>query len=132
MPSPQPIAPRRVLRIPMPVQTFAGPRPDPRFLGYIANLSETGAFVQCSNPRPVGTYMCLLLQLPEAPSRELLCSAEIVWTRGYAGAHGPCQGMGVRFIEMGERARRFLRRFCAETEPLANPRIPSYPPADAR
>ncbi len=112
----------------MPVQTFAGPRPDPRFLGYVANLSETGAFVQCSNPRPVDTYLCLLLQLPEAPNREILCSAEIVWTRGYAGARGLCQGVGVRFIEMGERAQRFLRRFCVEVEPLSSP----FRPADSR
>ncbi len=128
----QPIAPRRVLRLPMPVQTFAGPRPDPRFLGYVANLSETGAFVQCLNPRPVGTYLCLLLQLPEAPGREILCSAEVVWTRGYTGVRGPCQGMGVRFIEMGKRAQSFLRCFCGETEPLSAPGTLSFPPAATR
>ncbi len=117
----QPIAPRRTLRIPMPAQTFSGARPDSRFLGYIANLSETGVFVQCSNPRPVGSYLCLLLQLPEAPNRQLLCSAEIVWTRGYAGRCGPCQGMGLRFIELGERAQKFLRRYCAQVDPVLQP-----------
>jgi len=121
MDSSPPIAPRRVLRIPLPVQSFSGAGSSPRFLGYLANLSQTGAFVQCSAPRPVGTYMCLLLRLPEAPNREIQCSAEIVWTRGYAGTRGPCQGMGVRFVEIAEQAQRFLRRFCAEEEASSEP-----------
>lgn len=124
----KPSVTRRTLRLPLPAKTVSAQRSDPRFLGYVANLSETGTFIQSSNPRPVGTYLCLLLDLPEAPGREIACSGEIVWTRGYSGKHGPCQGMGVRFIEIAEEVQRFLRRFCATRDPL-EAACPQVPPA---
>jgi Tfp pilus assembly protein PilZ len=112
----QDVAPRRTLRIPLPVETFSGARPDPRFLGYLASLSATGAFVQSSNPRPVGTYLCLRLHLPEAPNQEIRCAGEIIWTQAYSGALGPSQGMGIKFIEISEESERFLRKFCTEPD----------------
>ncbi len=123
-----PIATRRTLRLPLPAKIISAGCLDPRFLGYMANLSETGTFIQSSNPRPVGTYLCLLLDLPEAPGREIACSGEIIWTRGYSGKHGLCQGMGVRFIEIEEEVQRFLRHFCA-TQDLLEAARPPVPPA---
>lgn len=128
MPPLKPSATRRTLGTPLPAKIVSAHCPDPRFLGYVANLSETGAFIQSSNPRPVGTYLCLRLDMPEAPGREIGCSGEIVWNRGYSGKYGPCQGMGVRFIEVPEEAQRFLRSFCAARDPLEAAR-PQIPPA---
>ena len=123
----KPSAARRTLRLPLPARIISAQCSNPRFLGYVADLSETGAFIQSSNPKPVGTYLCLLLDLPEAPGREVACSGEIIWTRGYSGKHGPCQGMGVRFIEIPEEVQRFLRRFCATQDPVEAATCPQLP-----
>ena len=97
----------------------------PRFLGYLANISENGAFVQCSNPRPVGTTFSLRLRLPGGPAEGLACAGEVIWARGHAGVDGPGAGMGIRFAaDLEEGAREFLDYFCAHFEPLSQ----SLPP----
>lgn len=110
-------APRRTLRIPLPVEILLQEEKVGRFLGYVASVSECGAFIQCSRPRPVGTSLRVLLRLPGAPLSGVRCWGVIVWTRGYGGAEGPSQGMGLRFTGMEESSLNFLRRFCAESEP---------------
>ena len=115
---------RRALRVPLPVQSVglrdAGP---PRFLGYLANVSETGAFVQCTNPRPVGTRLSLQLRLPGLDDRVLCDSAEIMWTRRFATTDDGCPGMGMFFVALGSETRTALRRFCATGGPAGSTRI---------
>lgn len=124
MPGPSVPALRRALRVPLPVQSLgsadAGP---PSFLGYLANVSETGVFVQCSNPKPVGTRMSLQLRLPGLDERLLCDRAEIVWTRRFACADEGSPGMGIRFVDLGPESREALRRFCSDGGPKGSTRI---------
>lgn len=124
MPLPPNPALRRALRVPLPVQSVnsrdAGP---PRFLGYLANVSETGAFVQCTNPRAIGTRLSLQLRLPGIEDRVLCDSAQIVWTRHFSSTDGRSPGMGMRFVEVGSETRHALRRFCATGGPKGSTRI---------
>lgn len=115
---------RRALRVPLPVQTrSAAEQGPPRFLGYLANVSETGVFVQCSNPRPVGTRLALQLRLPGLDQRLVCRTAEIVWTRRFANSDEGSPGMGMRFVEIDPEARATLRRFCDEGGPRDSTRI---------
>ena len=124
MPLPPNPALRRALRVPLPVQSvglrYAGP---PRFLGYLANVSETGAFVQCTHPRPVGTRLSLQLRLPGLEDRVLCDSAEIVWTRRLSTTDHGSPGMGMCFVHIGSSTRTALRRFCATGGPRGSTRI---------
>ncbi|MFQ5513048.1 MAG: PilZ domain-containing protein [Myxococcota bacterium] len=120
---PEPQFPRRSLRVPQRVETLSSAWTGGRFFGYVSDISEGGAFIQSSNPREVGSFFSLRLQLPKAPEMGLCCRGEVIWTRGYAGVDGPCPGMGVRFVEViGHESQRFLARFCAESDPGDPPR----------
>ncbi len=111
--------PRRLLRPPLRVQIA----PDdeecgrPGFLGYAANISENGIFVQCANPRADGTVVRLLVHVPgaEAP---LSCDAEVRWFRSYDGKIGPSAGMGLRLIDPSDETQSFLQRLCSSESVL--------------
>jgi len=124
MPRPPDPALRRALRVPRPVQSVrsrgAGPS---RFLGYLANVSETGAFVQCTNPRLVGTRLSLQLRLPGLEDPVLCDSVEIVWTRRFSTTTDGSPGMGMCFVNLGSETRTALRRFCATGGPQGSTRI---------
>lgn len=87
-----------------------------RFLGYVGDISETGAFVQCSNPRSPGALLELRLHLGRDPRWALRCSGEVIWTRGYGGSTGPSPGMGIEFRRLDPASRELLRRLCHEGE----------------
>jgi hypothetical protein len=70
------------------------------FLGYGANLSETGVFVQSLAPRPPGTRLNLVLHLGGVNGARICSEAEVRWCRGYGGKKGPSAGMGLRFTGM--------------------------------
>jgi Tfp pilus assembly protein PilZ len=118
---PESPAPRRNLRVPARTEFVPEGSATPRFLGYVANLSETGAFVQSSNPRPVGTKLCMIIHLERHSFRIVECEAEVMWVRGYAGNEGPSPGMGVRFFSVDATMRAALRAFCQALDPLAGP-----------
>jgi hypothetical protein len=93
----------------------------PRFLGYLQDVSVTGAFVQSCAPRPPGTCLSIRLRLPGLAT-PLECShAEVVWSRPYQGRGGPAPGMGVRLEHLGACARAHIRKFCT------SPQIQSAP-----
>ena len=118
------LSPRRSLRTPLRAETLVGEKKEPRFLGYAANLSETGAFIQCMNARPLGTRLHVLLHLPGSGGESLAIQAEVIWHRGYAGRHGACPGMGVRFLHVGNGPLARLRTLCEERDlPVSPPRI---------
>lgn len=124
MPLPPIPALRRRLRVPLPVQslTSAGSGP-PRFVGYLANVSETGLFVQCSSPRPVGTRLSLQLRLPGLDERVLCDEAEIIWTRPFPNSEEGSPGMGIRIVDIDPDSRATLRRFCSDGGPKGSTRI---------
>ena len=69
--SPAP-AVRRAMEPPLRVEALPARRSRAHFVGYAANVSETGIFVQCSKPRPVGQRIKLVLHLPSAAGGGLL------------------------------------------------------------
>jgi hypothetical protein len=118
------LSPRRSLRTPLRTETLVGEAKRPRFLGYTANVSETGAFIQCMNSRPVGTRLLIRIHLPGSAQESLLLQVEVIWQRGYAGRHGACPGMGVRFLHVGNGPLGTLRALCDQRDvPVSPPRI---------
>jgi len=109
-------APRHGPRIPPRVETR---RPDggrARFLGYVANISATGAFVQCSLPREEGTPLALRVHLGNKPDQTIELEARVVWIRGYAGRNRPSAGMGLEFCDVDKQVRKAIRAFCKRRE----------------
>ncbi|MFQ5697315.1 MAG: PilZ domain-containing protein [Myxococcota bacterium] len=110
---PAPVAPRRAPRIPRRVERLCTGAQRPRFLGYLANVSETGAFIQCSCPRAEGTRLDLRVHLGREPDALVHVGGRVIWTRRYAGRNQPSAGMGIEFETPGgrdlERLRAFLR-----------------------
>ncbi len=47
----------------MPVERIPSEHARPHFLGYARNVSESGIFLQCPLPPPVGTHLSLKLNL---------------------------------------------------------------------
>ena len=83
------------------------------FLGYGANISETGVFVQSLAPRPPGTRLRLVLHLGGATGTPICSDAEVRWSRGYGGKKGPSAGMGMRFTGMRPGDRSALLASCS-------------------
>jgi uncharacterized protein (TIGR02266 family) len=74
------------------------------------NISRSGMFVSCADPRPVGTIIDFELALADGLSL-LRGKGEVVRVTGT-----PVAGMGVRFRELDEEARRFLDRIVQVNE----------------
>jgi len=106
---------RRRLLIPQPIQLVVG-EGSLRFLGYVSDISDTGIFVQSTNPRPAGGQLELQFRLPGESEELKVKLAEVVWSRGYAGKGGPSPGMGLRFVAISHAARASLDRFLARCE----------------
>jgi Tfp pilus assembly protein PilZ len=96
---------------------------EPRFLGYLSSISETGAFIQCTRPRAVGASLIVRLHLGRSEREVVELEVQVIWTRSYAGRNRPSAGMGVQFKSFGASARDVIRDFCAGTDPDPNPRI---------
>jgi hypothetical protein len=114
---------RRNPRVPSRVEFRREVGSEPRFLGYLSNISETGAFIQCSCPRPTETRLRVRLHLGRADHEVVEVDAQVIWTRSYAGRNRPSPGMGIQFESLGPAARGAIRHFCAGTDPDPNPRI---------
>ena len=108
---PSPPAVRHELCPPLRVEGVRAGTEPRFFLGYAANLSVSGIFVQCSAPRPQGSQLRLALHLPLVPGRVLVSNAEVCWVRSYAGRRGPVAGMGLKLLELHPPARALLRSY---------------------
>jgi uncharacterized protein (TIGR02266 family) len=74
------------------------------------NISRSGMFLASTDPRPVGTIIDFELALADGLSL-LRGKGEVVRV-----TNGPVAGMGVRFRELDEEARRFLDRIVQVNE----------------
>jgi uncharacterized protein (TIGR02266 family) len=74
------------------------------------NISRSGMFLSCTDPRPVGTVIDFELALADGLSL-LKGKGEVVRV-----ASAPAAGMGVRFRELDQEARRFLERIVMVNE----------------
>jgi hypothetical protein len=77
--------------------------------GVIININKNGAFIRCQRPLRLSETCKLSIDSPDHPIQDI--SAEVVWTN----IHGPDdeltpRGMGVRFEEINEEERKFLRK----------------------
>lgn len=108
---PSAVAPRRAPQIPRRVELLPEGAHRPRFLGYLANVSESGAFIQCSCPRPQGARLHLWIHLGREPEALLCGWGRVIWTRGYAGRNEPSAGMGIEFEAASVRDLERLRAF---------------------
>ena len=110
-----PSACRRSFRVPLRAETAR--RTDrPRFLGYVGNLSTSGAFVQSLRPRPPGTRLTFRIHLPQPGSDPLDCIGEVVWVRGTADRE-LAPGMGIRFRRVAPPGVEALARVCRTRSP---------------
>ncbi len=74
----------------------------------VGDIGMAGMFVQSESPMPAGTLMHFELR-PSPQWRTLRGRGRVVWARHQATEPGKPTGMGVRFIELDERARRGIR-----------------------
>jgi len=77
--------------------------------GVIININKNGAFIRCQRPLRLSETFKLSIDSPDHPIQDI--TAEVVWTN----IHGPDdeltpRGMGVRFEEITEKERKFLRK----------------------
>jgi hypothetical protein len=84
----------------------------PCFLGYVENLSATGAFIQSARPRTAGSRLEMRLYLPQPDTAPIACLGEVVWTRDFGSARRGSPGMGVRFLEIAPGAIELLESLC--------------------
>jgi uncharacterized protein (TIGR02266 family) len=74
----------------------------------VGDIGMAGMFVQSESPMPAGTLMNFEVR-PSPQWRMLRGRGRVVWARHQATEVGKPTGMGVRFIELDERARRGIR-----------------------
>ena len=107
--------------MPQPVEVLATDVRRARFLGYVSELSDTGLFVQSTNPREIGSRLDLRVRLPGRSSPPICAQGEVIWTRGYQGVNAPSAGMGIRFLALDGSARQLLQQFCQGSEGETGP-----------
>jgi len=108
-----PPAKRRLFKPPMRIECArAAGRPN-YYLGYGANLSETGVFIQSLALRPPGTRLRLVMHLAGVSSEPICSDAEVRWVRRYGGKRGPSAGMGMHFLGMRPSDRSLLQTLCS-------------------
>jgi uncharacterized protein (TIGR02266 family) len=78
---------------------------------YSSNVSSGGLFVKTDNPLPKGDRFLLKLQLPDV-GQTLSIECEVAWSRKAGDrASAGTNGMGIRFVEMDEKADQVLRGY---------------------
>lgn len=80
-------------------------------VAYTSTISEGGMFLQTSSPPPNKTKTPLRIFLSD---REIRTTAEVLYSSTRERRTFPQPGMGMRFIEMHDDDRTFLRRFIKE------------------
>lgn len=108
-----PPAKRRKLKPPLRIECARSAGRPNHFLGYGANLSETGVFVQSLAPRAPGTRLRLVMHFAHAGAEPICSEAEVRWVRGYGGKRGPSAGMGLRFVGLRPSDRSLLQSLCS-------------------
>jgi molecular chaperone DnaK len=94
---------------------------------YASNISEGGVFIQSRKLYPAGTLVRFEIKLKTGET-VLDGKGVVVWCREPEQSQSP--GMGVRFLELGEDAKRLVRRMVQlrNSQPGARPQ-PLPPPA---
>lgn len=80
------------------------------FTATVRNISVGGLYIATPEVLPVGTRLDLTFTLPGADP--IAAPAEVCWTTPDA------RGMGVRFVELGEKAQQVISAFVAMRDPV--------------
>ena len=108
-----PPAKRRSLRPPLRIECARGGGRPSHFLGYAANLSETGVFIQSLALRDPGTRLRLVMHIATPGGEPIATDAEVRWVRRYGGKRAPSPGMGLRFLGLRPADKAFLQTLCS-------------------
>lgn len=125
-------AKRKPLRPPLRIECAREGRSGTHFLGYAANLSETGVFIQSLALRPPGTRLRLVLHVGGAEDRRICSDAEVRWTRRYGGKRAPSAGMGLRFVGLDPADRHVLRSLVSAPPLVESAVIAARPRSERR
>ncbi|HTO53505.1 MAG TPA: PilZ domain-containing protein [Myxococcota bacterium] len=106
-------AKRRNLRPPLRIECARGGGRPSHFLGYGANLSETGVFIQSLALRDPGTRLRLVMHLSTPGGEPIATDAEVRWVRRYGGKRAPSPGMGLRFLGLKPSDKSYLHELCS-------------------
>ena len=101
--------PRAKLKWPVKIKTDEGVME-----GVTLNITPDGCFIGCRKPLKLNVVFELAIQVPNSKA-VLKASAEVVWSNIY----GPDdeispRGMGVRFIDMAGKTRKFIAQASLE------------------
>jgi diguanylate cyclase (GGDEF)-like protein len=99
--------------------------PEAALLGMTRNISDSGLFLDTSNPVPEGLSLALSIHLPELPA-PIRCIGRVV--RQTPDPLGVVHGLGIEFESYGSGAKRLLDAFVGRS--LVEGRV-DYPPLDA-
>jgi PilZ domain-containing protein len=105
-------AKRRPLKPPMRIECARKAGQPSYFLGYGANLSETGVFIQSLALREPGTRLRLVMHLQNPSGEPIATDAEVRWVRHYAGKRAASPGMGLKFLGLKPADKSFLSTLC--------------------
>jgi uncharacterized protein (TIGR02266 family) len=84
---------------------------------YITNISATGIFVRTTEPEQPGTHLNLRFRSSVATRKPLELEGEVIWVNPYRPGvpDNLHPGMGIRFLDLDDRARDqlldLIRRF---------------------
>ena len=103
------VYPRAKLKWPVKIRTDDGVME-----GVTLDITPDGCFISCRNPLKLNVVFDMAIKVPKSKAI-LKANAEVVWSNIY----GPDdeispRGMGVRFIEMASKTRKFLAQASLE------------------
>jgi uncharacterized protein (TIGR02266 family) len=84
------------------------------FSGFSSNISDGGLFIATEIEVPIGTELDIRLTLPDGVV--IACAAVVRWRR--PAAPDLPAGVGVGFVDLGEKAREAIQRFMKRREPI--------------
>lgn len=92
---------------------------------YAANLSSGGMFIHDPEPLPVGARVLLELLLPDD---RVICRlvGQVMHSKPSMAADDPTAGMGLRFVQMDDAAKKLARHF--EQADAQSAKRPAAPP----
>jgi CheY-like chemotaxis protein len=104
--------PRRFVRLDTYIEVTVGDgiTPDPYGrMDFITDISERGMFVAMKDLLPYGSRYPFLFHLPTAPGWIIKVEGEVVYSKPTIGGKG--QGVGVRFLKIGDHEQELIRDF---------------------
>ncbi len=99
------VYPRAKIKWPVKVKTDKGTQD-----GVTSDVTPNGVFIHCQKPLKLNVVFDMAINIPNS-NNSLTAKAEVVWSNRW----GPDdeitpRGMGVRFVKISSKARKFIAR----------------------